>query len=376
MHERKSNRSRKQQSDRRRAGKAMRDPPHPDPGTEEFAFEVAQFAWQDGLTANIIAKRIGLTSSSKDLMRVKRALKHAQTNFLKLIPPSVIQLQEKLHDRINERERRKRKITFHVVDDRWGPEFTPVAAHAATLASKLIFEAVREADRVMPSPAPVAHGQGKTDEAKVIICNAGGRTIAQMVRALLRTPREYDEEIVELNDETLFLAGNAAYRPKEFDCSANFLSVTMAGFFKAAHLALPKVEDPGFPKDYDALADRASLFICGVGTPESGLMGKYFNDHSWDVPPEAVGDLAFNLLNENGENVELPSDARPVMHELNPALSLSRIAHIAANNRVLLIIDSDKPELKAKIGVAALRREYATDVVLGVRLAEAILAIY
>ena len=61
---------------------------------------------------------------------------------------------------------------------------------------------------------------------------------------------------------------------------------------------------------------------------------------------------------------------------MNPALKLPKLMHIAANKRVVLILDSEQPEAKTEIGVAALKREYATDVVLGSRLARAILGAY
>jgi DNA-binding transcriptional regulator LsrR (DeoR family) len=187
---------------------------------------------------------------------------------------------------------------------------------------------------------------------------------------------DFEETTPRIKDDLIFVAGNAAYLPDQFQRSANFLSVTMAELFGAQHLALPKVLDDRFRKRYIGLVDRAALFICGVGSLEFGLMGRYFKDEEWPMPERAVGDLAFNFLDQDGNAVELSGAAREFMDDVNPALDLPKLTHIAANNCVLLILDSEEPAEKTKIAVAALRREYATDVVLGSRLARAILQEY
>jgi hypothetical protein len=95
------------------------------------------------------------------------------------------------------------------------------------------------------------------------------------------------------------------------------------------------------------------------------------------VPKQAVGDIAFNLLDREGNGSDLSqTDARTFMERVNPVLNLPKLMHIAAKSRVLLILDAERPEEKSEIAVAALRRQYATDVVLGSRLAEAILHAY
>jgi hypothetical protein len=352
----------------------------PDPGSDAFAFLVAEYAWRDGLTANAIVRRLKLSSTPQHLMQVKRALKRAYGHFLQLLPPRAKRLQDDLDLRVNVKERRRNAIRFHVVEDEWGPAYGPVCACAAELVSEIIREATRRgADRPparRPESGPDAGGRKEPD---VVICNAGGRTISEMVRAMLRDPPvvdESEERSAPVKDRLLFVAGNAAYLPDQFHRSANFLSVTMSELFGAEHLALPMVEAPGFPRHYEDLVDHASLFICGVGSLDSGLMSKFFADRGWPIPGRAVGDLAFNLLDERGDAVELPEEARGFMNQVNPGLKLPKLMRIAANQRVLLIFDSEPPEAKTPICVAALRREYATDVVLGSRLARAILREY
>jgi hypothetical protein len=311
-------------------------------------------------------------------MQVKRALKRAhKKDYLRLVPPVVHSLQEDLHERINERPLRKQPIRFHVVKDGSGPGYASVSARAAELVTQIILEGIEaRAQRPSKSVRSTTPHDGPGTGPDIVVCNAGGRTISEMVRALQRNPpaiADPEDTTGRIKERLLFVAGNAAYLPEEFQRSANFISVTMAELFHANHLALPQVSDAQFRERYRKHVDRAWLFICGVGSVQTGLMAKYFADHHWEIPEQAVGDLAFNLLDESGEVVELPEEARRFMNQVNPSMSVSKLMHIASNNRVLLILDAEKPELKTKISVAALRREYATDVVLGSRLAQAIL---
>ena len=353
---------------------------------DDFAYLVATHAWRDGLTANAIVKKLGLKSEPRNLMQVKRALKRAHARFLKLVPPEDRRTKEALDERINVEERRVR-VLFHVVDDKWGPKSGPVFSRAATLVSEIIADLAGKAELARKKAVQRDSNSIETSnsfgriEPDVVICNAGGRAVSEMVKALARDPpvlSESDEEARRLSEHLLFVAGNAAYLPDSFQLSANFLSVSMAELFGAAHQALPIVENDLQRREHERRVENAALFICGAGscTPDrqSGLMALYCKQHGWTIPPNAVGDIAFNLLDRNGFPVRLDSsDARDFMSQVNPALSLDRLMHIAVKNRVLLILDSPQPEQKKLIGAAALKREYATDVVLGASLAREIL---
>jgi hypothetical protein len=349
-----------------------------DPSSDAFAYQVALYAWRDGLTANKIVRELNLPREPASYMQVKRALKRAQERFLQIHPPLDEELQGKLHERVN--RGRGRAIQFYVVDDT-AEGSGSVHAKAAELALRITQEAVqKQAPRTEESADGRPHCAA---DGKVVICNAGGRSVTEMVKALRRTPPlldESDDTAVRLRERLLFVAGNVAYQPEMFERSANFLAVTMAQLFGAKHLALPRDLDEDFRHRHFHLVDSAALFICGAGTCEGedlGLMSQYFRKWGWRLPPDAVGDLAFNLLNQHGDHVELPNDdSKRLMNELNPTLNLMMLTHIAANNRVLLILDADKPEQKTRIGVAVLKREYATDVVLGAKLARSILKHY
>ncbi len=300
-------------------------------------------------------------------MQVKRGLKRAHNRFLRFEPPPHAQLAEDLSAVVN--ARRERKTRFHVVEDTWGPSFAGVYAKAAELVVQITSEAVRKNEK-----------RQEADREQVVVCNAGGRTISDMVKALQRNPPvldESDEKARELTKHLIFVAANEAYQPAQFHRSANFLSVTMAQLFEAQHWAVPRVVDAELRAHHQNLVDKSALLICSAGTLERGLMRQYFDEHQWQVPPDAVGDLAFNFLDSSGSVVQSPSpEARAFLSNVNPTLDAARLMHIAATSRVLLILDAIEPVTKRKIAAAALRRAYATDVVVGARLAQAIVDEY
>lgn len=339
---------------------------------DEFAYVVAAYAWRDGMTANKIVKALDWPSDSRHLMRVKRALWRAHGRFLKLEPPADREWHDKLKNCV-ERINTGKEVRFHIVNDTRGPTAGPVFAKAAEVVSDIIRDAVHRKPRPRRSSATDDPGKPKPD---VVISNAGGRSVSDTVKALLRQPPlldEEDEQAEKRRKRLQFVAGNAAYIPNQFQLSANFLSVTMAEVYGASHVALPAVEDPETGKEHKKLLNDAAVFVCGAGSQESGLMPSYFERRDCELPQDAVGDLAFNLLDRDGDPVEPPTEkGRQYLKQLNPSVDLLTLSTIAANGRVVLILDSEQPESKTQIGAAALRRHYATDVVLGTRLAKSI----
>jgi hypothetical protein len=328
----------------------------PDASSDEFAYLVATWAWKDGLTANEITRRIFDDSSPLHLMQVKRALKRAHLTTLKLIPSPAKEARDALDKLVNRGV--GREITFHVVKESEFAPGAPVYVKAAELIVEFIAAAAK-AERLPPASAPV------------VIGNAGGRTIFETMKAVARTP-----PMLGNGHRLLFVAGNAVYSPDKFQRSANFLSVSLAELFHAEHWAVPKDADGPWIRDHKAYIEEAALFICGAGVCHDddhlGLMAQFFNEQGWEVPSEAVGDLAFNFLDRRGAEVEPAAPAREFMRHLNPSLSPATLLHIANRGRVLLILDAHNPNAKRRIGAAALRRRYATDVVLSDRLANVI----
>ena len=133
----------------------------------------------------------------------------------------------------------------------------------------------------------------------------------------------------------------------------------------------------------DVTVQPKSAFDTGFDLPESGaalhesLVRKVESVDGVEKAAPAINDsTSIAILDENGDHVDVPEAARGFMNEANPALDLLKLTHIAANNRVLLVLDSKDPVAKLKIAIAALRRGYATDVVLGARLAREIVLKY
>lgn len=347
-------------------------PPHdeltlPAPQSKDFAYLVATRAWRDGLTANAICRSLFDDSSPVHLMQVKRALKRAcQEGLFELRAPESTKVQEQLSILVNSHflQGRLGWINVCVVEDSDHTRGAPVYVKAADLIAAIISQALA-ARRLSP------------DAEQLVVCNAGGRTVSETVRALARNP-----PVLDYADEApsgqvpplLFVAGNAAYQPKNFHHSANFLSVTMAELFRADHFALPKEDDSELTETHARFVERATLFICGAGTCEPGctpgLMAQYLAKQGYALPARAIGDLAFNLLDKEGNHVELADEgARKFMNQLNPSLTLLRLKQIAENrSRILVVLDAENPREKTAIGTAILKKRYATDVVLGTRL--------
>jgi hypothetical protein len=334
----------------------------PDPSSPEFAYLVAVHAWIDGLTAGSIVKKLDLPSHPRYLMQVKRALKRAHGRFFRLIPPANVTLPNELAKRF--RQSRRPQIRFHVVDDTRGSVAAPVYAKAAELVVELVFDSLQR--------------RWEPDGRHIVICNAGGKAVSETVKALVRNPPvldESDERTMQLGRRLQFVAANGAYHARQFHRSANFLSVTMAEMFGSQHVAVPVVGYEEFRAEHRKLVDDAAVFVCGAGSRDSGLVAKYLREHGIEIPSDVVGDLAFNLLDKDGRGVKLPTpEGQRFLELLNPILDLSTVQHIATGNRVLLILASDDPREKRQIGAAALKRGYATDVLLGTRLAEALLS--
>lgn len=356
------------------ANQAARDEEYREMQPDDLAYVVAAYAWRDGLTANKIVRALGWPSDSRHLMRVKRALRRAHGRILKLAPPPDIRWQEKLHEAVD-RIKAGKNVQFHVVNDLHGPTAGPVFAKAAEVVAEVIRDAV---NRKPPPPPPSSEATDEKGNAKpdVVISNAGGRSVSDTVKALLRHPPVLDEEDRQADawrKRLEFVAGNAAYLPDQFQLSASFLSVTMAEIYGASHEAMPAVQDWDAGKRHKKKLNDASVFVCGAGSNQTGLMPSYFERKGCPLPKEAVGDIAFNLLDRDGDLVNLPTqEGQEFLRQLNPSADLVTLSNIAANGRVVLVLDSDQPESKTQIGAAALRRHYATDVVLGTRLARTI----
>ncbi|MFN0021477.1 MAG: hypothetical protein ACKVP0_24770 [Pirellulaceae bacterium] len=334
----------------------------PNFGSEEFLFLVASLAWSQGLTANAIVKRVGLRSTAANLMSVKRALKRAHGKYLTLRTKPGGEQEKRLDERFNQDRQHGRKIAFHVVDDRHkhSPPFAAVAARAA----ELVYGKIRELHQVPGRPA--------------VVCNAGGRTVFEMVRALQRHPPADDDLAADGSDAQespfVFVAANAAYDGKRFENSANHLCVSLAQLFSGQHHALELVEGMESRDSFCEDVRRTDLLICGVGTRRDGMMSQLFDRHQWAVPKEAVGDVAFNFIDRNGLPLQIQDNkARDYIASVNPALDIPTLLQIAGNKSVVLILDAEQPEIKHEIAQAVLRSHYATDVVLGVKLADKIL---
>ena len=362
--------------------------PHPLPDTHsaEFAYLCASMAWLEGKTANKIAHDIFPNGKAKELMAVKHALKRAHgNNTLRLVPPIESKLRDDLEQAVH-RPEDTRRISFHVVTEakhaglagESGVPRAGIYAKAAELAALYIMNAARR--RLDEVRAAKGGGDARIQAGDVVICNAGGRTVTETVKAMVRNPPVFDasdEDQVLLRKSLMFVAANAGYHPERFQHSANFLSVTLGELMEASHFALPRMEVRELAERHKAYVEKTALFICGAGVCNSGqvsgLMAEYFDQTKPTVPSEAVGDVAFNLIDKHGHGIDLTEPEFAIIRHLNPTLDLATLSHIANTQRVLLVLDSTNPIQKADVAIAIIKRRYATDIVLGRRLAIEIL---
>src|SRR5207244_742061 len=112
--------------------------------SEEFAYKVAICAWKNGLAPNGIARALGLESTAANLMRVKRALRRAQQQYLRIVVP----IRKELQDQLGQCFNKTRRIEFHVVEDDWKTEKQAsiesglVCLKAANVATDIIAKAL------------------------------------------------------------------------------------------------------------------------------------------------------------------------------------------------------------------------------------------
>lgn len=185
----------------------QRQPDLPYDRTDDIAYDVAVLAWKEGLTANSISKRLFGDSSSLHIMRVKRALQRALKTMLHLRPPLEDELRQRIEQVVN-RGHQGRRVSIYVVSESEVATGAPVYAKAAELITEFIQNAIKLCRR-------------PGDKRQLVICNAGGRTVAETVKALARNPPirvdcETRESQASSDNPLIFVAGNAACEPAQF----------------------------------------------------------------------------------------------------------------------------------------------------------------
>ena len=259
----------------------------------------------DGMTANAIVRALGLPAGPEYLMQVKRALRRLG-QLLEARTPVVRHSFGRPHHRVNcGRTGETRSASTSSKTD-GGRPWAGVPPRGPARLRKMILEAAR-------SPANSPH-------AGVAACRPGTRCRHLQRRRVDRlgdgeSPASESALARRVRGERLL--GSRTTHLRRGECGLPAPSVSALRELPLGHdgRALrrraswpsPRWKTPGSPSTARVLVDRAALFICGVGTSDSGLMGKYFKDRKWTIPQQAVGDLAFNLVARLGDGVELSS---------------------------------------------------------------------
>lgn len=334
----------------------------------DFVFYVAELAWHHGWAQRTIVKHLmddcqgnfdlpddpdRSQRQAKTMMKVKHALKRAfEEGLLRLRPGRDRQLAKSLA-RVYPRER-DRRIRFAVMDDRFAKASRPVCWHAAGWFGRMVQQMLAS--------------EQLQDKKEIVIANAGGRTVSQMLRYLRRMAPILEEEH---RKRLTFVSLNTAGFETKFEISANFLAVRMAEILGGRHHAV--IAQRRCLEQYEERIANIDLLVCGLGAKD-GMLAAEFREHDMDFPEEAMGDLAFIPFGAKGQPLATQDGWSKVFDGLNPRPSVEELSWLRNQGRILLMIDGGVPCEKADIAKTVLSGGWATHCVLGATLATTLVA--
>ena len=316
----------------------------------EFDYRVAELAWAKGLSSNRILDQFPLVKSPQNITRVRRALEKAvRHGLVELKPPPNKELKDQL------------------------TQAFPAAGNIDVEIDRTA--ACLKAARVMADEIE-AFLRGKKEE--MIIANAGGRTVRDCIDCLQRLV-PVPPEIQEIKKLT-FLSLNAAEAHDRYDECANFLSVRMAQIYNVRHFAAVQSWGTKTHNEYHDKLEKIDLLISSGGalskTGESsdnlagaGFLAHWIKSKGLELPAEAVGEIAFHLIDKRGKPV-LPNEKIREMIEddLLRAPDWDQLNVLFRKHKVLLVLTDNKIDL----GYAVLDSALSQRIVLDSRLAKAL----
>lgn len=304
--------------------------------TTQFDYHVAELAWREGLSSNSIVEALRLEKTPQNITKVRRALERAVRNGLvQLNPPVQRALEDRLHAKYPE-------IETHVALS---------SDSTCQLAATIVKQ---EIEKFLELP--------NEKQASFVVANAGGRTVRDTINYLHR--------LVPLPPPTpqgkrlLSLSLNAAEHAKRFDECANSLAVRLAEIYMASHFAVIR-DDPKFTKEYLNELDRIDFMVSSVGATD-GLLNELLEHYDQRSPKEAVGDIAFHLIDSKGHPVELSRDLRQVVGDLHPSPSWHDLSRLFRQKKVLVVL---RGAGKVRIARALFENSIITRCVLDLELA-------
>jgi DNA-binding transcriptional regulator LsrR (DeoR family) len=301
-----------------------------------FEYKVAQLAWKEGLAENSILKSLDLKRTAKNYIRVRRALQKAvRYDLLKLQPPR----NRVLEGRLTEAFPYLELDHIHVEVDR---------AAACLAAARLIAAEINEF-------------LFDSNKSQMIIANAGGRTVRDTVTYLQRLvhvpPQVKDKKLI-------FLSLNNAEIHSQFDQCANFISVRLAQIYdatKTQHFAVVRPVDDHTRAEYWAKVKAIDLLISSAGSRD-GFLSDWLRRWEFQLPKNAVGDVAFHLIDSEGNRIYPTGKVKDLFEEeLVRAPNWDALIQLFNKKKVLLILAGAKHDVARALLESALPRRCIFD---------------
>lgn len=307
-----------------------------------FDYQVAEMAWAKGLSSNTILDLLKLEKTPQNITRVRRALEKAvRHGLIELKPPPNETLKEQL------RQAFPAAGSIDVEIDR-----TATCLKAARII-------VNEIEAFLCGP-----------DKEMIIANAGGRTVRDCIDCLQRLvpvpPQIQGKKLT-------FLSLNAAEAHDRYDECANFLSVRMAQIYDALHFAAVRSWDTKTRNEYREKLKKIDLLISSAGalsnTDESlpnqiraGFLADWINSKDKQLPAEAVGEIAFHLIDKWGQQVPLSNNIRTMIDkELLRAPDWNDLIRLFRRRKVLLVLADNKVDVGYAVLDSALSQRSILD---------------
>lgn len=316
--------------------------PHERPFFELVAYYVAQ----GGSTAyirKILAEQHGMRQDDNQIYRaVYQAAKHGLLHY---VPSRCSSLEEKVASLAP-----AQSVKVTVVDE-------SVVKHGVfeVVAAQTLHDAIAEECRAVPGE-------------KVLVANAGGPTVAAVVRELARQRPDALPGSRDLKIESIALSQVGF--PDRFSQTSTHLAVRLAEIFEGEEFV--PLMGSSFDETYTKKIAATRVFVSGVGAPGRGY---WVDRKKGTLPPSYLGDLFYIPLCRDRNDAlrpdpELEAESRqlalrPTFVELREALDRKAT--------VLLLATDDAEYRKAPFLSAVIRDRLATRVVMGEGLARSVL---
>jgi hypothetical protein len=290
---------------------------------ESLEYRVAELAFEHGLTAETIAKKLSDEGLAVNFQRVQRAMLRARSKGILVFNPPLLNEQEErqrtLAGMFKQKDGSNPKIQVFNDEIKFDDHDAFYIASAAMMNSCI--------EHLMEL------GEGKQEE--IIIANAGGPSLAKMVQNLGKT------YLRSLNGKRLlFLSLSAVGKPECFDWSPSYLAVRLSEIYSARHYA---PEDFAHADSkYQELVSRIDMLVGGIGSGVDGFLCEELRTRKRRVPPDIAGDLFYLPFHSDGTPADT-EDVRQLLEELHVHPTFEEFEKLRARKALRMVIVPPPP---------------------------------